>query len=106
MKLKEIPVSEDNTNGNYMHYCPGCKQLHMINTLVRNNNGAIWSFDGDVNNPTFSPSIHIHSTDAKGNRHTSCHYFIKSGYMHYCNDSRHELSGQIVELPNIPEGFL
>lgn len=33
-----------------------------------------------------------------------CHYFIRGGKIEFCGDSTHNLSGQTVDLPDIPEG--
>lgn len=102
MKLQEIPVSENNTLGNFIHYCPGCEQLHMINTVVRNEKNAIWVFiNRNMERPTFSPSINIDLGNGK-----RCHYFLKSGVLVYCSDSTHAYAGMETELPEIPENFL
>lgn len=78
----------------YVHYCPGCKHKHRINVEKPNHCGAIWSFNGDMESPTFSPSINIVG---------QCHYFIRNGMIEYCSDSKHELAGQIVPLPDIED---
>lgn len=96
MKLQEVT----NDVGNFMHYCPGCKMLHSINTKTRNINNAIWSFNGDQNKPTFAPSINIRWEPVKGQA-GRCHYFIKDGMIEYCSDSTHELAGKTVELPDL-----
>lgn len=84
----------DTGDGALIHWCPGCKNLHQIETQKRNARGAIWSFDGNAEAPTFSPSINIVG---------QCHYFIRGGQMEFCSDSRHELAGRTVPLPDLPE---
>lgn len=84
----------DMGDGALIHWCPGCEGLHQIETKQRNANGAIWSFDGNVEAPTFSPSINIVGR---------CHYFIRGGQIEFCSDSRHELAGRTVPLPDLPE---
>jgi hypothetical protein len=101
MKLQEIPVSENNQKGNYLHYCQGCDGLHMINTVVKNQNNAIWSFNNNFDLPTFSPSININLHNNK-----RCHYFIINGKINYCSDCTHSLKGQELQLLEIPENFL
>lgn len=66
----------------------------MINVTKPNPWGAIWSFDGNVEAPTFSPSINLVG---------QCHYFIRAGRIEFCTDSKHELAGQTVPLPDIPD---
>ena len=84
----------DTGDGALMHWCPGCKARHLIETKERNANGAIWSWDGNAEAPTFSPSINIVGR---------CHYFITAGQIQFCGDSTHPLAGQTVELPEFPE---
>ena len=91
--------------GDYWHYCPGCEQLHQINTERKNDNGAQWSFDGNMEQPTFAPSINITLETSPG-KTKRCHYFIDNGRINYCGDSTHALSGQSVELPEIPTDLI
>jgi hypothetical protein len=77
-----------------MHWCPGCNARHMIN-IVRDDCGPAWDWDGSVDAPTFHPSINIVRR---------CHYFITGGLIQFCSDSTHALAGQIVPLPDFPEG--
>src|SRR6202012_3076274 len=47
--------------GGYGHWCPGCGYGHEINVDAPNSSGAKWSFDGNFQRPTFSPSINMRS---------------------------------------------
>jgi hypothetical protein len=79
----------------YLHYCDGCDSWHLINVDVPNEyTGARWTFDGNVDAPTFSPSVNIVG---------KCHYFITKGMIQYCSDSKHRLAGKTVPLPKIRE---
>lgn len=55
-------------------------------------NGHFWRFSGDEQAPTFEPSINIVG---------QCHYFVRAGRIEYCGDSKHELAGQTVDLPDL-----
>jgi len=60
-----------------------------------------WSFDGNVDRPTFNPSIRIRSFD--GDQVVECcHYFVRAGRIEFCPDSTHGLAGQKVDMPDIP----
>jgi hypothetical protein len=104
--------------GEPTHWCPGCQGLHRINVTKHNSCGAIWTWNNDPNVPVFSPSINIVGR---------CHYFIRASsnlaevsaitedsgvvgasfsVIAYCADTRHELAGQTVLLPNIPQSIL
>lgn len=119
---KKLKLSRPNV---YMHWCPGCKSAHFIYTCVQEGKGSVWSFNGNVKLPTFSPSIHITYTEPSctdeeaidivrrrehgekvivpGTRVTVCHYHLQEGKLIYCSDSPHVLSGQSVDLPDFPQ---
>jgi hypothetical protein len=82
--------------GEPTHWCPGCNRLHRINVNLPNGGGAQWGWDGNVERPTFTPSINIMG---------QCHYFLRTGRIEFCADSSHALAGQRVELPDLPEWF-
>jgi hypothetical protein len=84
----------------YGHWCPACEEIHLFSTEKRNYSNAIWQYNGDVNTPTFSPSMRI-SYDNK----TGCHYTLTDGQITFHSDSPHSLSGQTVPLPDLPPGF-
>lgn len=76
------------------HWCDGCDSYHAIDVDKPNPyTGALWAFNGDVNKPTFHPSINIVG---------QCHYFIRDGNIEYCTDSKHHLAGLTVSLPLMP----
>jgi hypothetical protein len=91
--MRGTKLMETEEIGTYLHWCPGCKRLHPINTQKHNAYNAIWSFDGNIEQPTFSPSINLVGY---------CHYFITAGKILYCTDTKHEFSGQTIDLPDIP----
>ena len=97
MKLYKTENKRDG-DPDYYFQCPGCKCDHGIwVTPYYNGNGATWSFNGDVNKPTFSPSIKVTCPTPK--RMLICHSFVKDGKIEYLSDCTHELAGQTIELP-------
>lgn len=83
-------------NGEYKIYCEGCRHHHFINTQERNSNNAIWKFNGDLNRPTFIPSIHI-----KVEGVSICHFTITDGIIKYENDCEHDLRESTRPLTEI-----
>lgn len=98
--------------GGYSHWCPACGEMHMIPDR--------WTFNGNVNCPSFSPSVKITGkkaiVDAKGEwtgewalgpdgkaLDDCCHYVLTDGVLNFCTDCLHELKGQSVPLPELPE---
>lgn len=74
------------------HWCPGCEEVHV---LPWKRGG--WTFNGDVNVPTFTPSF-LH-TDSSG---SVCHYILTAGVLNFCGDCTHSLAGKSVPLPELP----
>lgn len=106
----------------FQFWCPGCRMLHQF--------GDTWTFDGNMEAPTFSPSLLCgpwwrmpHDWDPdKAPRDPSgklalgpdgihlagafealCHSFVRSGRIEYLRDSRHEYAGKTTDLPELPE---
>lgn len=94
------------------HWCPGCNSRHAISINgAHNHSGATWTWNGDVDRPTFHPSVHITLgpwNDEEGfhPKTTDCHYFITNGQIQFCEDSAHALKGKSLELPDWPDRFL
>lgn len=90
--------------------CPGCGCQHELYTKMPLSNGAKWSFNGDFDKPTFSPSLLIRTGkyvnpdfDDEGIPGLSvrCHSFIRDGRIQFLSDCTHALAGKTVELPEI-----
>jgi hypothetical protein len=102
--------------GILMFWCPGCEEVHQVRTGP---NG--WGFNGDFDNPTFTPSVLVTSghfspghqgncwctfeqrtgmaCDFKCHR---CHTFVTDGQIQFLSDCSHALAGQTVPLPDLP----
>lgn len=95
----------------YAHWCPGCGEMHPLPDQ--------WRFDGNLENPTFSPSF-LHSSYKRAMRDGQwtggwerdandclvrmvCHYILTAGVLNFCGDSTHALAGQAVPLPKLPK---
>lgn len=77
----------------YWHYCPGCDDRHIVQTRT---DGSGWDFNGDLESPTFSPSI---KHTLSGGR--ICHYYIRDGRIEYCDDCYHDLAGTTVNMADV-----
>ncbi len=95
----------------YIHWCPPCGETHRLPDG--------WTFDGNVDRPTFSPSFkHTGKQTVKDERGEwtgewvcgadgkaldwCCHYILTAGVLNYCGDCTHALAGQSVPLPDLP----
>lgn len=92
----------------YLHWCQGCKYGHLYQTDP--SRSPSWNFNGDIERPSFSPSMRIYTPAHNDGEfahpeQTICHYFVTDGQIQYCDDSRHELKGQTLPLEPIPEDY-
>ena len=105
--------------GKVAFMCPGCKQMHHV--TVDGSRG--WTFNGDGDKPTFSPSVLVrsghhmpgHTGDCWCNARDSdgqpfgpicflCHSFVTDGQIRFLSDCTHELADQTVDLPDLRAG--
>lgn len=92
----------------YMFRCPGCDELHQFYvrqaTRPPEDNPAwafnpVWTFNGDVERPTFSPSLLVRWEHGPDREQHVCHSFVRAGRIQFLNDCTHALAGQTVDLP-------
>ena len=79
----------------YQFYCPGCKGRHEINTT--------WSFDGNFESPTISPSIHVRWDGFVDEEKITkiCHTFVRNGEIQYLGDCTHRLANTTVPMEEV-----
>lgn len=53
--------------------------------------GNKWSFDGNLENPTLTPSIACRQD----------HFFVRNGMVEFCGDAPHANAGKTVPLPDL-----
>jgi hypothetical protein len=105
-------------------FCPACKNFHSLNTVE--NGLPRWGFNGDIEKPTFTPSVLLrsghftsgfkvgdscwctynaeHPEDVtEGFECVVCHSFVTDGRIQYLSDCTHALAGQTVDLPEYPK---
>lgn len=93
--------------------CPGCNTAHYVKVA----GGNAWGWNGDLDKPTFTPSIlgRWDSWEPPVNPdnheqfkaepweqtkvHNICHSFVTDGRIQFLSDCTHALAGQTVDLP-------
>lgn len=95
-------------NGVYSFFCPGCGHDHVFYTGKNYEPKVRWSFNGNVNAPTFGPSL-LNRWGKQADPHWKepteieapvngwsgrCHLFVKDGLINYCNDCTHSYNGK------------
>ena len=107
-KMRRIGAPQGYTASGLAHWCPACKEMHAFALDGKNSSGAQWTWNGNEQAPSFSPSMNIRtgpypSDDDQPGRIDVCHYFLTNGHLQYLGDCTHALSGQTVPLPDLPK---
>lgn len=87
--------------------CPACGNCHGFTTKrPPDHPGPLWSFNGDENSPTFSPSMLVTSTPnaSQAGKPFCCHSFVNAGAIQFLNDCTHALAGKTVPLEDFDLG--
>lgn len=100
-KLRSFAYDLAQTRTGVAFFCPGCDGAHAIVTSDPSGKRPLWTWDGNVDAPTFSPSILTNHGKLGPNRHV-CHSFVRSGVIEFLGDCTHALAGQKVPLPDWP----
>jgi hypothetical protein len=93
MKPKLRPI--ENQAGRfmgYMFFCPGCRRAHFFRTNDPRR-GRNWTFNGNVEEPTFSPSL---LTQFPGG--TRCRLYLTRGKIQFLSDCTHPMAGRTVDM--------
>lgn len=81
-------------------WCPGCDDLHAFSTRLEDTPAdyqPIWGFDGNMEKPTFDPSLLV---DYGNDTTRRCHSFLKQGMWEFLSDStNHQLRGHHAMVP-------
>ncbi len=92
---KFIKGDKRGNSPDFMFVCPGCGYLHGVwTTRSPEETHPVWKFNGDIDNPTVSPSLLVRGQYL-------CHSFIKDGKIQFLKDCDHSLAGKTVELYNV-----
>ena len=82
----------------YWFWCPGCDMWHRYTTRRGTTDPPgeppLWTYNGNSRQPTFEASLLYVGL---------CHLRLTGGVIHFYGDSKHDLKGQHVDLPDIPE---
>lgn len=97
MKKLKPQVDQDGRTVGWCFWCPGCNEAHSFSIIPNHAGRPGWSFNGDQDAPTFFPSL-LYPT-----KPVRCHLILTAGKIQFCADCGHQLAGQVVDLPELPE---
>ena len=94
-------VSSKGKTIGYMIFCPACGRGHLFYTDYPAKPQHNWTFNGDLEKPTFKPSMLVHSHKTQ----PRCHSHVTDGKIAFLNDCDHDMKGKTVDLPDCDEKF-
>lgn len=81
--------------------CPGCGFEHALHVSGGKEGSPKWSFNGDVDFPTFSPSVLVRWDFSDQRPDRVCHSFVRGGRIEFLGDCTHDMAGRTVDLPDM-----
>ncbi len=98
----------------YQFFCPGCQGHHVYYVKWSpealeertkcgfSNTPPAWTFDGNLDSPTFSPSLlNTWNPPSEPDKKKVCHLFVRAGRIEFCGDCTHALAGKTVEMAEV-----
>lgn len=79
-----------------MIFCPACKCGHGFR--VGRVGGPSWTFNGNMEKPTFAPSLLCTWKSGDPPIPHVCHSYVRDGQIQFLNDCTHAMAGQTVAL--------
>ena len=98
-------------------FCPGCQRRHVVRIGGNPRARPIWSFNGNPESPTITPSVvsrsghympnHVEGDPCwcdgdSGFACEQCHLFVSDGKIRFLPDCSHELAGETVPMVPVP----
>lgn len=92
--MSKLGVSErDGKVIGYLMRSPGSGAIVCFYTKD-SGEACYWDFNGNLERPTFSPSMLIHPNGV----HCRDHFFVRDGKIEYLSDCEHTLAGKTVDM--------
>ncbi len=93
-KLLTQVVDKDDQPIGFLAWCPGCENYHHFDLR--------WTFDGNMEKPTFSPSMLSTWSHGPDHEPRRCHSFLRAGVWEFLSDCTHEHAGKKLPLTPCP----
>lgn len=102
---KLSPIEENDQIVGYFFDCPGCQGGHAVHIKPHKNpvSGASWDYNGNINKPSFTPSILSKVSFSQGSNKPEgiCHIYVTNGQIQFLSDCTHSLAGKTVDMEEI-----
>lgn len=95
--MKVTPKSDDSGQiVGYVFHCPGCEHGHIYYTSGK----VTWQFNGNLDNPTFRPSLLNTCHDHVDPKQRVCHLYVTDGKIVFLPDCSNDYAGKTVPMPD------
>lgn len=91
-KTHEVLAYKSDRHHAWLVWCPACDSPHSFDER--------WTFDGNHERPTFSPSMLVRWRDPEGGVQHVCHSFLRAGVWQFLDDCTHALRGVTAQAPD------
>jgi hypothetical protein len=88
-------MKAEQRNDRVWFWCAGCETHHAIDPTR-------WTWNGDNERPTFSPSVLVTYEFGVEHAPKRCHSFVREGQIQYLSDCTHALADRTVPLEDLP----
>ena len=105
-------ILRNGVDNRLLWHCPGCGCPHVIKHTSSNDGYPVWGWNGNVDKPTFTPSVLVswrvpsknpdELDDPTKDVSKICHSYVVDGDMVFLTDCTHALAGQTVKIPDWP----
>lgn len=95
--MGQVTTKLRNYEDGFFWWCPACEEMHPLPYKQG------WTWDGNLETPTFTPSFKHDWYWGEERKHLICHYIMTAGKVSYCSDCTHSMAGQTIEMPDLPE---
>ncbi len=100
MKCRPLNGVDEGYQGELVE-CPACGYGHFFRT-VPHKDLPVWTFNGDRERPTFSPSMLVNArTHVTNPNAILCHSFVRDGKFEFLSDCSHAMAGKTVEIADV-----
>lgn len=98
-----VKIHDSPSRVSYCFICPGCNREHAFVTEwkpLSNRSEPKWVFNGNVDRPTFKPSL-LYNAGRANPEVDLCHSYVTDGRIQFLSDCTHPLANKTVDLPEI-----
>ena len=98
--MPKIYIHEKTASQRLVFFCPACETSHSV--IIQKGQGVsgqVWEWNGSSEEPTLTQPVIITVDDSSGVGSSVCRSTITEGLIKFAPECTHQMSGQLVPLP-------